>query len=108
MTCRAPDVLILDEPTNHLDIESVEALITALKSFQGGLLVVTHDARLIQETACRLLACDPGTSPSRPHPGQLCKISRWAHLMLVRGFVGKCARLVACDAETASAFGAPF
>jgi len=48
MTCRAPDILILDEPTNHLDIESVEALIAALKCYQGGLLLVTHDARLIQ------------------------------------------------------------
>lgn len=48
MTCRAPEILILDEPTNHLDIESVEALIAALKSYQGGLLLVTHDARLIQ------------------------------------------------------------
>ena len=51
LTCRAPDVLILDEPTNHLDIESVEALIDALKRYQGGLLLVTHDARLIKVSA---------------------------------------------------------
>jgi len=45
---KKPHLLILDEPTNHLDIESVEALISALEHFEGGLVVVTHDARLIK------------------------------------------------------------
>eukprot|EP00397_Hematodinium_sp_SG-2012_P014228 GEMP01014459.1.p1 GENE.GEMP01014459.1~~GEMP01014459.1.p1 ORF type:complete len:580 (+),score=136.70 GEMP01014459.1:600-2339(+) len=45
---KKPHLLILDEPTNHLDIESVEALILALEHFEGGLVVVTHDARLIK------------------------------------------------------------
>merc|ERR1712060_623626 len=43
-----PHIIILDEPTNHLDIESVEALTEAITKFNGGLVVVTHDARLIQ------------------------------------------------------------
>jgi len=57
ITCRRPEILILDEPTNHLDIESVEALIDALKKYSGGLLLVTHDARLVQATNCDLWVC---------------------------------------------------
>jgi len=50
----APDVLILDEPTNNLDIESIDALAEAINTYKGGVLMVTHDERLIRETACRL------------------------------------------------------
>lgn len=57
ITCRKPEILILDEPTNHLDIESVEALIDALKRYQGGFMLVSHDARLIQAAECELWVC---------------------------------------------------
>ncbi|CAE8602144.1 unnamed protein product, partial [Polarella glacialis] len=57
ITCRKPEILILDEPTNHLDIESVEALIDSLKRYEGGLLLVSHDARLIQAAGCELWVC---------------------------------------------------
>lgn len=63
ITCRNPEILILDEPTNHLDIESVEALIDSLKRFKGGLLLVSHDARLIQAAGCDLWVC---TGPGQP------------------------------------------
>lgn len=39
----APDLLILDEPTNHLDIEAVEWLEGALKTWDGAILIVSHD-----------------------------------------------------------------
>jgi ATPase subunit of ABC transporter with duplicated ATPase domains len=44
-----PDVLILDEPTQHLDFVGVSALRAALTSFQGGLVIVSHDAGLLEE-----------------------------------------------------------
>ncbi|KAM3728305.1 ATP-binding cassette sub-family F member [Dirofilaria immitis] len=50
----APDLLILDEPTNNLDIESIHALAEAIENFSGGVVMVTHDERLIRETNCQL------------------------------------------------------
>ncbi|XP_041368802.1 ATP-binding cassette sub-family F member 1-like isoform X2 [Gigantopelta aegis] len=54
LSCRAPDVLIMDEPTNNLDIESIDALAEALREFKGGVIIVSHDERLIRETECQL------------------------------------------------------
>ena len=47
ITRDAPHMLILDEPTNHLDMESIETLEAALRSFDGALLVVSHDQRFL-------------------------------------------------------------
>ena len=44
-----PHIIFFDEPTNHLDIESVDALCEAIRTFKGGVVLVTHDARLITE-----------------------------------------------------------
>ena len=38
----------MDEPTNHLDIESVEALVEGLNAFEGGVVVSTHDPRVVE------------------------------------------------------------
>jgi ATP-binding cassette subfamily F protein 1 len=56
----APHILVLDEPTNHLDIETVEALISALKAYTGGVVMVTHDARLVTQVECDLWICERG------------------------------------------------
>lgn len=51
--------LILDEPTNHLDMESVDALIDALKGYQGTLLFVSHNRYFISEVADRIIEIRP-------------------------------------------------
>uniref|UniRef100_A0A914HUA7 ABC transporter domain-containing protein n=1 Tax=Globodera rostochiensis TaxID=31243 RepID=A0A914HUA7_GLORO len=54
LSLKQPDILILDEPTNNLDIESIQALADGIEDFSGGVLMVTHDERLIRATDCRL------------------------------------------------------
>ncbi len=55
-----PNVLVLDEPTNHLDLESIEALVEALKAFEEGTLVfVSHDRAFVSALATRILEVTP-------------------------------------------------
>jgi len=61
MTFTKPHVLLLDEPSNHLDIDSVDALIDGLSSFEGAVLMVSHDGWLIEGVAKELWNCEGGT-----------------------------------------------
>jgi ATPase subunit of ABC transporter with duplicated ATPase domains len=54
-----PNVLILDEPTNHLDLESIEALVAGLQSYEGTLILVSHDRWFVSQLATRVVEISP-------------------------------------------------
>jgi ATPase subunit of ABC transporter with duplicated ATPase domains len=54
-----PNVLVFDEPTNHLDLESIHALVAALKEFTGTVIFVSHDRWFVSELATRIIELTP-------------------------------------------------
>ncbi|PAV21751.1 P-loop containing nucleoside triphosphate hydrolase [Pyrrhoderma noxium] len=56
-----PHILLLDEPTNHLDIEGLDALMSALSKWNGGVILISHDERFITTVAQELWICGDGT-----------------------------------------------
>ncbi|WP_313811224.1 ABC-F family ATP-binding cassette domain-containing protein [Glutamicibacter sp.] len=52
----AHQLLILDEPTNNLDVQTVDALVSAMSSYRGGLLVVSHDERFLERLNIQIWA----------------------------------------------------
>jgi ATP-binding cassette subfamily F protein 3 len=68
-TLDKPNMLILDEPTNHLDIDARSELLTALNDFEGAVILVSHDRRLLEATADRFLLVADGRV--EPYDGDL-------------------------------------
>jgi len=58
---QVPHMLLLDEPTNHLDMETIDALADAIKEFEGGVILVSHDFRLIDQVAETIWICEKQT-----------------------------------------------
>lgn len=61
MAVRKPHILLLDEPTNHLDMATIDSLADCINSFEGGLVLVSHDFRLISQVAEEIFICDHQT-----------------------------------------------
>ncbi|KAG2172872.1 hypothetical protein INT43_000222 [Umbelopsis isabellina] len=55
-----PHIILLDEPTNHLDMESIDSLANAINKFNGGVVLVSHDFRLISQVAKQIWRCEDG------------------------------------------------
>lgn len=77
---QVPHLLLMDEPTNHLDMETIDALVRrkkfknlklkfnlkflqadAINDFDGGMVLVSHDFRLINQVAEEIWICEKGT-----------------------------------------------
>jgi len=70
-----PNLLLLDEPTNHLDLEMRHALSMALQSFEGAMVLVSHDRYLIRTVCDSLMLVSNGSVA--PFAGDLDEYSAW-------------------------------
>ena len=70
-----PNLLLLDEPTNHLDLDMRLALTLALQSFEGAMILVSHDRSLIKSTTDELFLVHDGQM--EPYSGDLDDYSDW-------------------------------
>jgi len=61
LSWQIPHMLLLDEPTNHLDMETIDALAEAINGFEGGVILVSHDFRLIDQVADTIWICEKQT-----------------------------------------------
>ena len=61
MSLRNPHMLLLDEPTNPLDMDMIDSLALAIKKFNGGVVLVSHDFRLIDQVANEIWVCEGKT-----------------------------------------------
>jgi len=55
-----PNLLLMDEPTTHLDVGSIDALIGALKQYEGTLIFISHDVHFIRQIASTVLRISAG------------------------------------------------
>ncbi|CAI3946982.1 ATPase components of ABC transporters with duplicated ATPase domains (Uup) (PDB:5ZXD) [Commensalibacter communis] len=70
-----PNILLLDEPTNHLDLDAKESLVHALSAFNGAVILISHDARLIELVADSLWLVNNGAVA--PFDGDIQEYRQW-------------------------------
>lgn len=70
-----PNLLLMDEPTNHLDLDMRQALTQALISFEGAIIVVSHDRHLLRSTTDDLYLVHDGQV--EPFDGDLDDYQQW-------------------------------
>lgn len=70
-----PNLLLLDEPTNHLDLEMRHALTMALQSFEGAMIIVSHDRHLLRLSCSDYYLVDQGEV--RSFDGDLDDYHQW-------------------------------
>ncbi|KAK0524779.1 hypothetical protein OC834_005402 [Tilletia horrida] len=64
-------ILVLDEPTNHLDVEGLDALASAIKKWNGGCIVISHDQTFIKETCNEVIVVRGGKAVRKTFDGNL-------------------------------------
>ncbi|KAK0565702.1 hypothetical protein OC861_003649 [Tilletia horrida] len=64
-------ILVLDEPTNHLDVEGLDALANAIKKWNGGVIVISHDQTFIKETCKEVIVVRGGKAVRKAFEGNL-------------------------------------
>jgi ATP-binding cassette subfamily F protein 3 len=74
-----PNLLVLDEPTNHLDVTALEWLEGWLQTFEGGVLLVSHDRTFLDNTVNRIVAIDPHNHTARVYEGSYSDYARAVH-----------------------------
>ena len=75
---KQPHILLLDEPTNHLDLETIESLAMALNNFECGVVLVSHDERLISLVVDEIWCVTKGDMKCNPpKPGHV-KVFNWS------------------------------
>jgi len=75
MSRTAPHIMLLDEPTNHLDVDAREALVEALNTYDGAVVLVSHDPHLVEMVCDRLWLVDSGNC--KPFDGDLSDYKRF-------------------------------
>lgn len=61
LSLEKPNLLLLDEPTNALDIDTIDSLADAINIYDGGVVLVSHDFRLISQVAEQIWVCENGS-----------------------------------------------
>jgi ATP-binding cassette subfamily F protein uup len=76
----SPDILLLDEPTNHLDLPGIEWLERELTGMRSGIVLISHDRRLLERFSRRTVWLDRGIT--RTHEEGFAGFERWREWVL--------------------------